>query len=95
MAKLTPSQIDTRLKPLPEWTLFGDSIQRTYDFADFVKAMAFVQRAAEHAERVEHHPDILIRYNKATLTLSTHDAKGLTEKDFESAKAYDGMYGGT
>ena len=94
MAKLTPSQIETRLKPLSEWTLFGDSIQRTYDLEDFVKAMAFVQRVADHAEKVQHHPDILIRWNKVTLTLSTHDAKGLTVKDFDSAKAYDALFGG-
>jgi 4a-hydroxytetrahydrobiopterin dehydratase len=56
--------------------------------------MAFVQRVADHAEKVQHHPDILIRWNKVTLTLSTHDAKGLTVKDFDSAKAYDALFGG-
>ncbi len=94
MAKLTQSQVDKRLAPLSEWTLTGDAIQRTYDLADFAKAMAFVQRVAEHAEGVQHHPDILIRWNKVTLTLSTHDAKGLTDKDFASAKSYDELYGG-
>ncbi len=94
MAKLTQSSIDKRLATLSEWTQMGDAIQRTYDFADFVQAMEFVKRVAHQAEEVQHHPDILIRWNKVTLTLSTHDAKGLTVKDFESAKAYDDMYGG-
>jgi 4a-hydroxytetrahydrobiopterin dehydratase len=94
MAKLTQSSVDKRLASLSEWTQMGDAIQRTYDFADFVQAMEFVKRVAVQAEEVQHHPDILIRWNKVTLTLSTHDAKGLTVKDFESAKAYDDMYGG-
>ncbi len=94
MAKLTQSSIDKRLASLTEWTQTGDAIQRTYDFADFVRAMEFVKRVAEHAESVQHHPDILIRWNKVTCTLSTHDAKGITAKDFDSAKAFDDMYGG-
>lgn len=94
MAKLTQSSIDKRLASLTEWTQTGDAIQRTYDFADFVRAMEFVKRVADHAESVQHHPDILIRWNKVTCTLSTHDAKGITAKDFDSAKAYDDMYGG-
>lgn len=94
MAKLTQSSIDKRLASLSEWTQTGDAVQRTYDFADFVHAMDFVKRVADHAESVQHHPDILIRWNKVTCTLSTHDAKGVTAKDFDSAKAYDDMYGG-
>ncbi len=94
MAKLTQSSIDKRLASLSEWTQTGDAVQRTYDFADFVHAMDFVKRVADHAEAVQHHPDILIRWNKVTCTLSTHDAKGVTAKDFDSAKAYDDMYGG-
>lgn len=94
MAKLTQSGIDRKLATLPEWTQTGDAIQRTYDFADFVHAMEFVKRVAEQAEAVQHHPDILIRWNKVTCTLSTHDAKGLTAKDFDGAKAYDDLYGG-
>ncbi len=94
MAKLTQGQIDKRLATLPEWTQSGDSIQRTFAFADFLQAMRFVQAIADHAERVQHHPDILIRYNKVTLTLSTHDAKGITVKDFDSAAFADQAFGG-
>ena len=91
MAKLTQGQIDKRLATLPEWTQSGDSIQRTFAFADFLQAMRFVQAIADHAERVQHHPDILIRYNKVTLTLSTHDAGGISKKDFALAKKIDAM----
>lgn len=94
MAKLTQGQIDTRLAAHSEWTQTGDSIQRTFAFGNFVQAMTFVQTIADHAERVQHHPDILIRYNKVTLTLSTHDAKGITTKDFELAAFSDRAFGG-
>ena len=90
MDKLTPEQIETGLQGLPDWTLNGESIQRTFGFDDFIQSMAFVTRVAERAEAVQHHPDILVRYNKVTLTLSTHDAGGLSEKDLAFAVDCDG-----
>ncbi|MBX3380245.1 MAG: 4a-hydroxytetrahydrobiopterin dehydratase [Phycisphaeraceae bacterium] len=89
MTKLTESQIETALQAVPEWGESGDAIQRTFQFSDFVKAMSFVDRVAQAAEQNRHHPDILIRYNKVTLTLSTHDAGGISMKDFELAKVCD------
>ncbi|MBS0190431.1 MAG: 4a-hydroxytetrahydrobiopterin dehydratase [Phycisphaerales bacterium] len=89
MAKLTEAQIETALRAVPEWGESGDAIQRTYQFPDFVKAMLFVDQVAQAAEANQHHPDILIRYSKVTLTLSTHDAGGITAKDFELAKKCD------
>jgi 4a-hydroxytetrahydrobiopterin dehydratase len=53
--------------------------------------MAFVERIAGRAEAVQHHPDILIRYSRVTLSLSTHDAGGITEKDFDFARAADAL----
>ena len=88
--KLDEEEIAQRLKPLSEWTLSGDSLQRTLRFKDFVQSMAFVNRVAAIAEHQKHHPDILVRYNKVTLVLSTHDAGGITDKDFELAKALEG-----
>jgi 4a-hydroxytetrahydrobiopterin dehydratase len=85
--KLDPERIDALLADHPDWALAGDAIQRTLVFDDFVQAMAFVNRVADVAEAQEHHPDIMIRYNKVTLTVSTHDAGGLTEKDFALADA--------
>ena len=90
MGKLDQEHIEQNLSKFPDWSLIGDGIQRTFTFDSFVDAMCFVNRVAELAEDFQHHPDILIRYNKVTLTLSTHDAGGLTEKDFELAREVDG-----
>ncbi len=87
--KLSETEIATSLNDLPEWAEVGGTLQRTFDFADFVEAMAFVNKVAERAEADQHHPDILIRYNRVTLTLSTHDAGGITEKDFALASTAD------
>lgn len=89
MNRLSEEDIDARLAELPEWSLNGDALQRTFRFDDFVGAMAFVNRIAELAEEQQHHPDILVRYNKVTLTITTHDAGGLTEKDFGLARGTD------
>jgi 4a-hydroxytetrahydrobiopterin dehydratase len=89
LVKLADSDVARRLKTLSEWSQPGEEIQRTYRFKDFVQAMAFVERIAERAEAVQHHPDILIRYSRVTLSLSTHDAGGITEKDFDFASAAD------
>jgi 4a-hydroxytetrahydrobiopterin dehydratase len=89
--KLGESQIAEKLKTRDGWSEMNGAIQRTFQFKDFVQAMAFVNRAAGLAEERQHHPDILIRYNKVTLTLSTHDAGGITEKDFDYAASVDEM----
>lgn len=91
MQRLAQNTIDQRLEEFPEWSLIGDSMQRTFGFESFVEAMEFVQRVADLAERHQHHPDILIRYNKVTLTTTTHDAGGLTEKDLKLAREIDGF----
>lgn len=91
MQKLSDEEIRTELVRLPEWSETGEAIQRTYRFQDFVASMGFVTRVAEEAERSQHHPDILIRFNKVTLTLSTHDAGGITMKDFALAAKADTM----
>ncbi|MDZ4831554.1 MAG: 4a-hydroxytetrahydrobiopterin dehydratase [Phycisphaerae bacterium] len=91
---LTQDQVDVRLASRSEWSQTGDAIQRTFAFADFLHSIAFVEKIAAEAERTQHHPDILIRYNKVTLTLSTHDAKGITAKDFDAAAFADAGYGG-
>jgi 4a-hydroxytetrahydrobiopterin dehydratase len=74
---------------LPGWQSDGQVISRTYEFADFAAAMVFVNAVAALAEQTQHHPDIDVRWNKVTLALTTHDAGGLTEKDFALAAACD------
>ena len=66
-------------------------ISRTFEFADFPAAMKFVNPVARAAEKSCHHPDIDIRWNKVTLALTTHDAGGLTEKDFTLAAKFDSL----
>jgi len=85
MSRLDETQIAERLAALTGWQRVGDAIRRTWRFADFKQAMAFVNRVAEAAEAADHHPDILIEYSRVTLTLSTHDAGGLTTRDFDLA----------
>ena len=89
MEKMTEAQINSAMERVPNWAETGESIQRTVALKNFLESMALVNRIAAEAERVNHHPDILIRYNKVTLTLSTHDAGGLTSKDFDLARTID------
>ncbi|MCW5776350.1 MAG: 4a-hydroxytetrahydrobiopterin dehydratase [Phycisphaeraceae bacterium] len=91
MTKLIEAEIQAALAATPEWSEVSGAIQRTYDFKDFAQAMRFVNKVAEYAERAQHHPDILVRYNKVTISVSTHDAGGITAKDFALAKAVDAM----
>jgi len=89
MEKLTSAQIKTSLASVPDWKKKGDAITRTYQFKDFPAAIKFVNALAKLAEKANHHPDIDIRWNKVKLALSTHDAGGLTKKDFSLAKQFD------
>jgi 4a-hydroxytetrahydrobiopterin dehydratase len=90
MEKLSPEQIKAALAAVPEWRQRGNAISRTYAFKDFPAAIKFVQAVAGLAEQAQHHPDIDIRWNQVTLTLTTHDAGGLTGKDFALAGKFDG-----
>jgi 4a-hydroxytetrahydrobiopterin dehydratase len=65
------------------------AIRRTYELPSFASAIRFVDYVAQLAEDADHHPDIDIRYNRVTLTLSTHSAGGVTEKDFALARRID------
>ncbi|MCK9407632.1 MAG: 4a-hydroxytetrahydrobiopterin dehydratase [Bacteriovoracaceae bacterium] len=85
MAVLNELQIVRALRSIKGWKRNGVAIYRTVTAKDFVHAMGFVQSVALIAERMDHHPDIEIRWNKVTLTLSTHSEGGLTEKDFSLA----------
>lgn len=91
--KLTEEQVEERLKALPDWSETGGVIQRTYQFKDFIQSMNFVKAVADLAEKRQHHPDILIRWNKVTLSLSTHDSGGITQKDFDLAAECDRLRG--
>ena len=91
MTTLTPDQVETELRALPHWSRQGQSIARTYPFKDFAAAIAFVNKVATLAEEAWHHPDIDVRWNTVTLTLTTHDAGGLTARDFSLAASIDAL----
>jgi 4a-hydroxytetrahydrobiopterin dehydratase len=85
MPLLSPDAAQTRLTQLPGWQIESGELVRTLQFKDFVAALEFVNLIGKLAEVAGHHPDIDIRYNRVRLALVTHDAGGLTEKDFDLA----------
>jgi 4a-hydroxytetrahydrobiopterin dehydratase len=90
--KLTESEISARLGARPGWSALADrSIQRTFTFQDHITALGFVVRVGIVAEVLDHHPDLRIVYNRVEITLNTHDADGVTEKDFALAEKIDGL----
>lgn len=91
--KLNQTQIEAELLNAPDWAEVSGKIQRTFQLADFEAAMAFVNGLAEYAERVQHHPDMLIRFNKVTISVNTHDAGGITAKDFALAHEAERLAG--
>jgi 4a-hydroxytetrahydrobiopterin dehydratase len=84
--RLERQQVAEALQKLSNWTLQGDQIERLLTFENFVDAMIFTNKVAEIAEEEGHHPEIRIVYNRVTLALTTHDASGLTSKDFQMAR---------
>ena len=92
MKKLDPAVRAAALKDLPEWrdATGRDAISRSFAFKDFNEAFAFMTRVALLAEKMDHHPEWSNVHNKVEVTLSTHDAGGVTDKDIAMAKAMDG-----
>jgi 4a-hydroxytetrahydrobiopterin dehydratase len=92
MAKLTIEELKTALRRLPDWELAKDreAIRRKFQFADFDATFAFMTRAALLAAKMDHHPEWSNVYNKVEVTLATHDAGGVTQKDIDLAAAMDG-----
>lgn len=82
---LSDAEIQQALTALAGWKRNGVAIERVFQFGSFVQAMEFVNQIAEAAEAVNHHPDILINYNKVTLTLVSHDSGGVTQRDLKMA----------
>jgi 4a-hydroxytetrahydrobiopterin dehydratase len=91
MTTLTPAEIEAALPAVPGWSRQGQAITRMFQFKDFAAAIAFVNKVAALAEEAWHHPDIDVRWNTVTLTLTTHDAGGLTGRDFSLAASIDAL----
>lgn len=89
MALLPSDQIEEFTAENPDWLWADASITKTYGFEDFGGSIAFVTRVAMEAEKANHHPDIDIRWNEVTLTLSTHSEGGITDRDLDLARTLD------
>jgi len=87
---LDDDQIATRLTTLTGWEREGDEIVKTFTLPTFPEAIAFVTRLADRAEAANHHPDIDIRWRNVRIALTTHDAGGLTDLDFDLANEIEG-----
>ena len=83
--RLSDLEIQRALGSLPGWARRGDVLTKTYTFKKFSEGIDFVQRIARAADKMDHHPDIDIRYTKITCTLQTHDAGGITDDDLTLA----------
>ena len=88
---LEQDEIDNRLKELNGWRQDGPRIARDFALPSFKAAMAFVNRVAEVAEEMDHHPDITINYTRVSLSITTHSEGGLTRRDFRLAGRIDGL----
>jgi 4a-hydroxytetrahydrobiopterin dehydratase len=91
--RLTDAERDVALAALPHWTLRADglAIARAFKFADFSEAFGFMTRAALYAEKADHHPEWFNVYNRVEVTLTTHDAGGLSARDVAMARVLDGF----
>jgi 4a-hydroxytetrahydrobiopterin dehydratase len=91
--KLSDLEIQRALGGLAGWSRRGDTLVKTYAFDRFADGIAFVGRVARVADEMDHHPDIDIRYTKVTMSLSTHDAGGITQSDLTLAQKIEGRAG--
>ncbi|MGB7373709.1 4a-hydroxytetrahydrobiopterin dehydratase [Pontixanthobacter sp.] len=92
-AKLTEAERNAALKELGDWSLArnGAAMERTFTFNNFVEAFGFMARVAILAEKQDHHPEWLNVYDRVEITLTTHDADGLSQRDITLAKAIDAL----
>lgn len=93
MEPLTKDEINQKLEDFQNWTFEDDAIHISLEFEDFKNAFTAMTRMAFEAERFEHHPSWSNTYNTVNISLSTHDAGGVTEKDFELAQAFEHVLG--
>ncbi len=95
VARLDDAQRNALAQARPHWAPVDgrDAIMRQFRFADFSAAWAFMSRVALLAEKMDHHPEWENVYNRVTITLTTHDAHGLSERDARMAEAIDQVFG--
>ncbi|MFA5587375.1 MAG: 4a-hydroxytetrahydrobiopterin dehydratase [Bacteroidales bacterium] len=88
--KKVKEHLDTKLK---EWSIENNAIKREFKFKTFVEAFGFMASVALEAEKLDHHPDWSNSYNKVTISLTNHEAKGITQLDFDLAATIDKLFG--
>ena len=93
MKQLSETEVASRMESLPGWERRGDRIVRTFRFPDFVRAFGFMASAAVVAEKQNHHPEWRNVYGTVEVELTTHDAGGITERDFRLAGEMDRLSG--
>ncbi|WP_353083748.1 4a-hydroxytetrahydrobiopterin dehydratase [Flavobacterium sp.] len=91
MKKNSNIEIQEAMKTLNNWILYEDKIKKQFQFKDFSEAIAFIVRIGILAEKQNHHPELHNVYNKVTIELTTHDAGGLSDKDFLLARSIDAI----
>jgi 4a-hydroxytetrahydrobiopterin dehydratase len=91
MKKLDDLEITALVEKMPGWSVKGGKLHRDYKFADFPHAFGMMATAAPAIEKMDHHPEWSNVYNRVTVDLSTHDAGGITQKDFDLATLLEGI----
>ena len=93
-SKLSESEFKQALTEIDSWALVGDKICRDFEFKDFINAFAFMTKMALTSESMDHHPNWTNEFNKISVALTTHSAKGVTDKDLDWAAAANLVYAG-
>ncbi len=91
MTKMKKAEVAVLVKKMPGWSVKGGKLHREYKFVDFPHAFGMMATAAPAIEKMNHHPEWSNVYNKVTVDLSTHDAGGITQKDFDLAALLEGI----
>lgn len=92
MEKLSAEEIARKTAELPRWRYEQNALSRSLRFREFMRAIDFINRVAQLAEALDHHPDLHLSYTRLTLACSTHSAGGVTDKDFELAREIDRLF---
>lgn len=91
MKKMTDAEIQSAMARIPDWRVAGGKLHREYKFPDFAHAFGFMATAAPGIEKMDHHPEWSNVYNRVAVDLNTHDAGGITERDFKLAELLEGI----
>ncbi|MFH1802959.1 MAG: 4a-hydroxytetrahydrobiopterin dehydratase [archaeon] len=86
---LTLAEINEAMEDLDDWSLEGEALSKVFSFGNFRESAEFVSKISEPADKLNHHPDVMINYNQVRLKLTTHTENALTKKDFELAREID------